>query len=136
MLRVTVPDFQKAGEWITYEAPETAEPYIREHIINQYPPVIQTRCKIETVANVPESVIEIIEPLKAQPKTPERIKIETRAEELGILGISLYTDEKLKERIAVKEARLSPPQQDLAPPSVKKKLGRPKKTVAKANQIK
>lgn len=106
MLRVTVPDFQKPGKWITYDAPESSEPMIREYIINQHPPEVQIECRIETIAETPRSTTQIIEPPKPQPKTQERIKLEERAAELGILGISLYDDVKLLERIKLKEEKL------------------------------
>lgn len=139
MLRVTVPDFQKPGKWITYDAPESSEPMIREYIINQHPPEVQIECRIETIAEAPRSTAQIIEPPKPQPKTQERIKLEARAAELGILGISLYDDVKLLERIELKEEKLksqSPApqvQQEVNNKPVIKKRGRPStknKTVA------
>lgn len=139
MLRVTVPDFQKPGKWITYDAPESSEPMIREYIINQHPPEVQIECRIETIAEAPRSATQIIEPPKPQPKTQERIKLEARAAELGILGISLYDDVKLLERIELKEEKLKPQsptpqvQQEVNNKPVIKKRGRPStknKTVA------
>lgn len=120
MLRVTVPHFQEAGKWITYEAPESSEMDIREHIINKYPPDIQMQCRIDTIKTVTVASLPMAEIPKPKPKTKVRLELEAKAKELAILGIDLYSDEKLKERIELKQSKL--PSQETAP----KKRGRPK----------
>ena len=126
MLRVTIPSFQDITKMISYEAPESAEKNIRDVLISQYPPEVQLRCNVEIIPDAVQTVeMPVMEIPKPQPKTPKRIALETQASELGILGIDFYTDKKLKTRIALKSAKITPEIKETNPPV--KKRGRPKK---------
>lgn len=112
MLRVTIPDFKNTSRMISYEAPETAELNIREYIISQYPPEVQLKCKIETISEIVEKPIAPIQLPKEQPKTKERLELEAKANELGIRSPHLYGDDKLKERIELKQSKQPAPEKD------------------------
>lgn len=123
MLKVHIPDPQNSNKFIDVEYPDSAESYVREYMINPYPPEVQINCRIDVISTTANAPIEIIEPPKAQPKTKARLAMEIKAEELGIRGIDLYTDDRLKERIEQKSAKLIPTTEIKPLP---KKRGRPK----------